>query len=116
MTIRSHFRGHPTVYVGEFPENGKWIYEDTGEPLPGWGGEIRPCKRCGSKHEGHESDPCIGTLPGVNNACCGHGVRGDSYIRFTNGVTVEDFRRREPGEKTKWEEHMEQAEYEQAGN
>ena len=35
--------------------------------------------------EGH--DPCLGTLPGVKFACCGHGVhRG--YISFTNGVII----------------------------
>jgi hypothetical protein len=35
--------------------------------------------------EGH--DPCLGRLPGVNFACCGHGVhRG--YISFTNGMII----------------------------
>jgi hypothetical protein len=35
--------------------------------------------------EGH--DPCLGTLPGVNFACCGHGVhRG--YIAFSNGMII----------------------------
>jgi hypothetical protein len=35
--------------------------------------------------EGH--DPCLGALPGVNFACCGHGVhRG--YISFTNGLII----------------------------
>lgn len=30
-------------------------------------------------------DPCIGILPGVNGACCGHGVT-DGYISFENGI------------------------------
>lgn len=86
----SYFRGHLIVFEGEFP-NGRWLYADTREPLPGWGGKIRCCAKCDSKHEFHESDPCLGNLPGVDNACCGHGVREESYIRFTNGVVVKGF-------------------------
>jgi len=84
----SNFRGHPTIFM-----NGKWVYEDTLAPLPGYGGDPkpRPCKKCGSKHEMHESDPCLGDLPGVDNACCGHGVREQAYIRFTNGKIVRGF-------------------------
>lgn len=78
------------MFEGEFPR-GRWVYEDTGEPLPGWGGEIRPCAKCGSQHEMHESDACLGDLPGVDNACCGHGRREESYIRFTNGTVIRGF-------------------------
>lgn len=114
---RSYFRGWPIVWVdnkgnkesrvkavppldcekmekegaGESP--GYWIYEDTGERLPATGGEVRPCKKCGKLFplgEG-EIDPCLGVLPGVDNACCGHGVRESSYIRFTNGLAVVEF-------------------------
>lgn len=35
--------------------------------------------------EGH--DPCLGTLPGVDYACCGHG-KVPGYILFSNGVSV----------------------------
>lgn len=32
-------------------------------------------------------DPCLGKLPGVQFACCGHGdPEEDPYIMFTNGV------------------------------
>lgn len=68
-----------------------WRYEDDGAPLPGWGGEIRPCTECGSEHELHEVDPCLGVLPGVDNACCGHGDPEHAYVRFTNGVVLERF-------------------------
>lgn len=37
------------------------------------------------------ADACLGLLPGVANACCGHGTRAESYIQFTNGVTVRGF-------------------------
>jgi len=36
--------------------------------------------------EGH--DPCLGTLPGVLFACCGHGGRAFGYVYFENGVTI----------------------------
>lgn len=32
-------------------------------------------------------DPCLGVLPGVLAACCGHGKK-QGYIYFENGVTV----------------------------
>ena len=85
---KSSFRGHPIIWVGD-----RWLYEDNNKPLPAKGGEIRPCKRCGKKFtlgEG-EVDPCLGVLPGVDNACCGHGAKESSYIRFTTGVIVKYF-------------------------
>jgi hypothetical protein len=46
-----------------------------------------PCVKCGKlpTDEGH--DACLGTLPGVIDACCGHGVT-EAYINFENGVTI----------------------------
>jgi len=32
-------------------------------------------------------DPCLGVLPGVKFACCGHGVV-DGYLFFENGVRL----------------------------
>lgn len=85
---RAAFRGHPTRWD---EEDERWRYEDTGEPTLGYGGELRPCKVCGSEHGLHEPDPCLGQLPGVDNACCGHGDRQRAYVRFTNGVVLEGF-------------------------
>ena len=85
---RSFFRGHSIVW-----ENDQWVYEDTRQPLPATGGIVRPCAKCGKETtlgEG-EVDPCLGVLPGVDNACCGHGRREDAFIRFQNGVYVEGF-------------------------
>ncbi len=105
---KSYFRGWPIIWVeepytqkemhvsGEEVENthnGYWVYEDTKERIPAAGGNIRPCKKCGKLFplgEG-EVDPCLGVLSGADNACCGHGIRESSYIRFVNGVTIEDF-------------------------
>ena len=35
-------------------------------------------------------DPCLGKLPGVKAACCGHGGKGNSggYLYFENGTVV----------------------------
>jgi len=42
------------------------------------------CKRRRTK-EGH--DPCIANLPGVEYACCGHGVC-EGYAMFINGIVL----------------------------
>lgn len=48
---------------------------------------FRLCTRCDEVVICGEPDPCIGMLPGVSFACCGHGEeRG--YINFDNGVTI----------------------------
>ena len=89
VTTRSFFRGHPVIKSAD----GAWIYEDSGEPA-GFDGTIRPCKKCGLIFDGSDAghpDPCLGNLPGVDNACCGHGVRSEAYIRFANGVVIRGF-------------------------
>jgi hypothetical protein len=77
MTATGHYNGNPIEYV-----DGAWRYLD---------GEIadtsRPCPRCGRlpTPEGH--DACLGHLPGVSSACCGHGIK-PGYVRYTNGTEV----------------------------
>lgn len=44
------------------------------------------CPKCEMKIE-DDADPCLGYLPGVRNACCGHGVH-EGYIEFENGVRI----------------------------
>jgi len=65
--ITSCERGHPVYF-----KDGRIFYRDTGEEVD-WNNP-RPCPRCGRlpTPEGH--DACLGTLPGVKSACCGHGV------------------------------------------
>lgn len=64
MTAKSHQRGWPIIYVNN------WVYKNTKEPIT----KERPCRRCNRlpTPEGH--DACLGTIPGVTSACCGHGV------------------------------------------
>ena len=49
--------------------------------------EKKPCKRCGKPPNKGGEDACLGHLPGVRFACCGHGEQ-EGYIMFTNGVTI----------------------------
>ncbi|TRZ80523.1 hypothetical protein D4R86_04185 [bacterium] len=75
----SHRNGHKIIWNNT---KRNWCYEN---------GEVakkdRPCPKCGRlpTKEGH--DHCIANLPGVKNACCGHGIT-DGYIQFKNGVTI----------------------------
>lgn len=89
----STFRGHPIVW-----RNDMWVYADDGKPIPGWGGEVRPCIVCGQQEWSGDGavDNCLGLLPGVSNACCGHGDPTCSYIQFTNGLLIRGFRVVEP--------------------
>jgi len=64
MTITSIDRGHKAVYT-----NNRWIYADNLKPLM----EHRPCAKCGKQPTKDGHDSCLGTLPNVINACCGHG-------------------------------------------
>ena len=82
MAVKSYVHGHPVVFVGGF-----WQYEDTGIHVAP---KARTCKKCGEFND-DDFDSCLGKLPGVNNACCGHGIQGNSYIQFTNGITVRGF-------------------------
>ena len=52
------------------------------------------CKKCGGIKGGYDPqtgeelpDPCLGKLPGVISACCGHG-QFKSYIIFRNGTRL----------------------------
>lgn len=60
---RNYLKGHEIILI-----NGVWLFEDTREPTETtW--KKRPCFHC-SEHEttdGH--DACLGTLPGIMNAC-----------------------------------------------
>lgn len=85
---KSRFRGHHIVLI-----DAQWVYEDDKKPIPSGGGVLRACAKCGSaKWSGDgEVDECLGVLPGVKNACCGHGDKGQAYITFENGMMIKGF-------------------------
>jgi hypothetical protein len=73
---RSTHRGHEI----EEAQPDVWVYSDTGDRVSDDPG--RDCGACGlaQTEEGH--DPCLGTLPGVMNACCGHGEPDAAYVQI----------------------------------
>jgi len=79
MYATSFLRGHKIEYV-----NNEWRYIDNKESIEN---NERPCSKCGNKttKEGHDS--CLSELPGVKNACCGHG-KENGYIMFENDTTI----------------------------
>lgn len=82
MTAKSHFRGHEIEYL-----NNEWVFSDTKESTVTTF-ETRPCGHCNefATPEGH--DPCLGTLPGLMNACCGHGKAKEAYVQFMDSSCV----------------------------
>jgi len=46
------------------------------------------CCHCDCPRREDGKDPCLGELPGVKNACCGHGEPGKGYVSFENGVKI----------------------------
>lgn len=50
------------------------------------------CRKCRRGYDaGREPDPCIGELPGVLEACCGHGKPRQAYVTFENGIVLRGF-------------------------
>lgn len=60
------------------------VFAATGQPVPAFGGEEPACQFCGLTAEPNGPDPCLGEIPGVASACCGHGVH-EGWIRFEHG-------------------------------
>jgi hypothetical protein len=44
-----------------------------------------PCVSCGGPRQNDKPDPCLGMLPGVWGACCGHGNSEDAYAMLDDG-------------------------------
>ncbi len=81
MTAKSYLRGHEIVFNDA---SECWCWADTGEPTIG---EDRSCGRCGKDETEEGHDACIAKLPGVVNACCGHG-QNEGYISFEDGRVI----------------------------
>lgn len=78
---KTNINGNPVRWS---KKKGRWVYKDDG--VDAWDNP-RACLLCKKNvtKEGH--DACLGTLPGVKYACCGHGI-GNGYIYFENGKVV----------------------------
>lgn len=79
---KTKLRGHEI-----YEKDGVFYYVDNDKPtVTTW--ESRACGHCelNNTPEGH--DGCLGTLPHVINACCGHGNIREAYVQFVGGVTI----------------------------
>ncbi len=73
-------RGHDIIFI-----NNQWLYKDTQTPTVG---NERDCGHCGKSNTKEGHDACLGVLPKVMNACCGHGVIKDAYIQYWDNSIV----------------------------
>lgn len=49
----------------------------------------RECIGCSARQPTSEApDPCLGMLPGVRFACCGHGSARQCYVAYEDGRVV----------------------------
>ena len=78
----SKYRGHKIKV-----KDGIWIYSDLNKPVESVK-NIR-CGYCGSSKTKAGHDGCLGELPNIMNACCGHGNTDEMYIQYLNGVCVQ---------------------------
>lgn len=83
MAARGKHRGHDIVFI---PDSNVWVYVDSGKKV----GELkdRDCGYCGEPNTPEGHDGCLGTLPGVMNACCGHGNDKEAYVQFPDGTDI----------------------------
>ena len=82
MVARGYDHGYPIEYDDTKKQ---WVYSDTREVVKN---NPRLCKRCRESAAPEGYDTCLGRLPGVKAACCGHGVEGEGYILFENGKRI----------------------------
>ncbi len=67
--------------------NNRWLFSTSGESVEdSW--KKLPCGICGKKSTDEGHDNCIGALPGVVNACCGHGRIDEAYVMFPDGCIL----------------------------
>lgn len=54
---------------------------------------VAVCNVCRQEADfGVDPDPCLGMLPGVVGACCGHGKKHKAYVQFEDGLTFRGFK------------------------
>lgn len=71
MSATSYQGGHLIEY------NKQWLYADDKSPIS----VKRPCVRCGRMPTPEGYDACLGYIPNVKSACCGHGM-GNPIMEF----------------------------------
>lgn len=64
--------------------NNQWAYLDDKISILN---NPRLCPKCSKMPTEEGYDGCLGKLPGILEACCGHGIR-KGYIIFENGKKI----------------------------
>jgi len=82
MPAKSMYRGRPIEW-----DKDRWIYADTRQSVALTHTQ-RSCGNCGRHATPDGHDACLGTLPNVMNACCGHGAPNKAYIQYPGGRVV----------------------------
>lgn len=67
MSAISYQRGHRIEYDND---DKRWVYSDDRSSIL----IERPCVRCGRMPTQEGYDACLGYIPDIRSACCGHGV------------------------------------------
>lgn len=78
--VTTHICGHKL----QLNTGGLWVYTDIGEPAIMVNSIVtdnRPCARCGRPPTRDGHDACLGEIPGVLHACCGHGMEEPYVIK-----------------------------------
>lgn len=90
-TIKNPASGYTTskghiieIRIESLKKDPEYYYYDNGEKVDN--SKPRPCIKCGKMSTKEGYDACLGELPGVKFACCGHGDEG--YIEFNNGIKI----------------------------
>ena len=77
----SKWRGHNIQFIFDY-----WIYSDTKQKVSE--NKNRSCGYCNRENTKEGHDGCIGELPDVLNACCGHGISSEAYVQFCDGTDI----------------------------
>ena len=82
MANKEYLRGHQIEFIDD-----EFVYCDTKESTADTWKE-RPCGHCGLWNTPEDHDGCLGTLPGLMNACCGHGNINVAYVQFWDKTCI----------------------------
>lgn len=76
----NYLRGHKIEKL-----DGEFVYSDTKKITVG---NVRPCGYCGLPNTSDDCDGCLGKLPDIINACCGHGQIDEAYLQYKDGLII----------------------------
>jgi len=65
--------------------NNVYVYSDSKQPVSE--NKQRKCGKCNLEQTEDGHDGCLGKLPGLMNACCGHG-HDKPYVQFMDGFVI----------------------------